>query len=745
MNDNGALVISRRAGWLGALLSFIVHTVSLAQIGTWQTHVSYRSAQSVAIVGGKVYAASLNGFFYYDKASGGATTLTKQSGLSDVGISRIIYLNEQQRLLIAYRNGNLDFLSLSETGEPGDVKNVNTIAVAQQLPTARSINHINRVGNTAYLSTDFGVVVLDLTRDEIRDTYFSRTANGQPEPIYQTAATTDSLYALVGLPGGGTSDLGMRAVRLAPAVNLADPANWRSIPRPGPLTLSIVSNQGRLFATASQQGIFERQAGRWTLTQALTDTTILQFAGPDGLLLVTDNGVRLLNGTTLTSPLLSAFPREAVADGANRVWVADLQNGLLDGQNGTFTPIGPEGPSQDQFAGLYAYPQTLVALPSATQVFSAEAFSVANGRWQGLTISGFPSRFTSAAYIPAEQRVYFGSNGRGLWSQAEGEPLTPVPLPASIGNTINSLSADVNGDLWITTSATSTLRNVLHVRRADGQFNSFNIGSQLIEQVVVADNGYVWMRLSSFSGILVFDPATNRTRFLDSGPGTGNLPSSGVRSIAKDRDGAIWVGTDLGVTVFDNPSAVLDGRVDANPPILNRRRLLANEPITSLVVDGGNRKWIGTQNGLYRVSPDGSQLLETFTVATSPLPSNAIRALAIEPVSGGLFVATDQGLISYRGTATEPAEQLSGLTIFPNPVRPDFGGTVGINGLTDNATVKIVDAGGQLVYETRSEGGTASWNLRDYRGRSAQTGIYLVIVVGRDGVEGVAGKLAVVR
>ena len=331
-----------------------------------------------------------------------------------------------------------------------------------------------------------------------------------------------------------------------------------------------------------------------------------------------------------------------------------------------------------------------------------------------------------------------------MWSQTDGQ-LAPVTLPATIGNTITSLSADVNGDLWMATTATSTLRNVLHVRRADGQFQSFNIGGQLIEQLVVADNGYVWMRLSSFSGILVFDPATNRTRFLDSGPGTGNLPSSGVRAMAKDRDGAIWVGTDLGVTVFDNPSAVLDGRVDANPPILNRRRLLANEPITSLVVDGGNRKWIGTQNGLYRVAPDGSQLLETFTAATSPLPTNAIRALAVEPVSGELFVATDRGLVSYRGTATEPAEMLSNLTIFPNPVRPDYGGTVGINGLTDNATVKIFDAGGQLVYETRSEGGTASWNLRDYRGRSAQTGVYVVVVVSSDGVEGVAGKLAVVR
>ncbi|MCY7356464.1 MAG: T9SS type A sorting domain-containing protein, partial [Rudanella sp.] len=122
-----------------------------------------------------------------------------------------------------------------------------------------------------------------------------------------------------------------------------------------------------------------------------------------------------------------------------------------------------------------------------------------------------------------------------------------------------------------------------------------------------------------------------------------------------------------------------------------------------------------------------------------------INALAIEPVSGRVFVSTSGGLVSYGGVATEPAEALTGITIFPNPVRPDFTGLVGIRGLTDNAVVKILDTAGLLVYETRAQGGTATWNLQDYRGRSAQTGIYLVIVVAANGTEGIAGKLAVVR
>ncbi len=262
----------------------------------------------------------------------------------------------------------------------------------------------------------------------------------------------------------------------------------------------------------------------------------------------------------------------------------------------------------------------------------------------------------------------------------------------------------------------------------------------------------MWIRFGAGAGLLVFDPMTNRSRFLTTERGQGGLLTNTVRALAKDRTGAIWVGTDLGPTVFDNPAGAFDGPVDAQPPLLNGRRLLANEVVTSIAVDGGNRKWIGTRTGLYRVAPDGSQLLDSFTADNSPLPANTIQALAVEPVSGRVFIQTgtapadrNKGIVSYRTSATEPAETLSRLTIFPNPVRPDFSGTVGINGLTDDATVKVLDAGGQLVYETRSQGGTATWNLRDYRNRPAQTGVYLIVVVAADGTEGLAGKLAVVR
>lgn len=730
-------------------LFIILSHSSFAQIGAWKSHASYRSGQSVVVAGNKIYAATQNGFFYFDKTTRETTVLTKQpGGLTDVGISRLLYLADQQRLLIAYRSGNIDLLTITAEGEPAGVLNVNTIATAQNLPASRTINHILRIGNNAYLSTSFGLVVFDVVRNEIRDTYFSQRPDGSPLPIFQTTATADTLYALTAPLQ--TTGIGreLRAVRFAPNVNIADPANWRNIAEPAQILESIATNQGRLVATVNGRGVYERQTGRWVLTQPLTNGLVRAFSVSNGLVIATERSITLPNSTSLSTPFV-ANSREVVLDGS-QLWIADTQTGIL--ADNALIRIAPEGPSRDDYTQLYAYPQTLIALPNGPQDatlvrsdgIAADIFMVSNSHWQSLV--GSTVGYNAAAYQPVNQQLYVSSYGKGLFAYDGQLILQTISLPATISPYITSLATDADGNLWLTTGRTITTQATLHVRRPDGQFQSFPTISQTnIVQIVPDDNGFLWLRPDVGGGLLVFDPQTNRSRYLGTGTGQGSLLTNNVRALVKDRNGAIWVGTDLGPTVFDNPAGAFDPTIDAQPPLINRRRLLANELITAIAVDGGNRKWIGTRSGLYHVAPDGSQLLDTFTAENSPLPNNTIQVLAAEPTNGNVFIQTVNGLVSYQGPATEPTEILSNLTIFPNPVRPDFAGTVGIRGLTNNATVKILDAGGQLVYETRSQGGTAIWNLLDYRGRQAQTGIYLVVVVTSDGTEGLAGKLAVVR
>ena len=133
-----------------------------------------------------------------------------------------------------------------------------------------------------------------------------------------------------------------------------------------------------------------------------------------------------------------------------------------------------------------------------------------------------------------------------------------------------------------------------------------------------------------------------------------------------------------------------------------------------------------------------------FTTENSPLISNRIVSLEINDLTGEVFIGTDLGIVSYRGTATEGEEKFSHVKVFPNPVKPDFNGLVGITGLATTSLVKITDIYGNLVYETKAQGGMAVWNMKDYNGRKADTGIYLIFAATEDGTESFVSKVALV-
>lgn len=264
----------------------------------------------------------------------------------------------------------------------------------------------------------------------------------------------------------------------------------------------------------------------------------------------------------------------------------------------------------------------------------------------------------------------------------------------------------------------------------------------------VADlNGLSWTRLPETigGGIMVSNADGSRKKVLSTSIGTGTLPAMKINSLALDQDGFVWFASAKGVGYFI-PDGVLEAtRVDAILPIYGQRRLFNNEECTALAVEPGNRKWIGTRTGLYLFNADGTELVRKFTSAGSPLPSDIIRALRFEAETGLLFVDTPAGMVSYQSDAKAPVESLSQITIFPNPIRPGYSGNVGISGLTGQSTVKITDLSGRLVFETRAEGGLASWNLNDYTGRRARAGIYVVFIVSADGTEHQAGKLAIIN
>ena len=109
------------------------------------------------------------------------------------------------------------------------------------------------------------------------------------------------------------------------------------------------------------------------------------------------------------------------------------------------------------------------------------------------------------------------------------------------------------------------------------------------------------------------------------------------------------------------------------------------------------------------------------------LSDGLAKDIAINAQSGVVWIGTANGLVSLRSEATLGGRVNSAAPYaYPNPVRPDYDGPIAIYGLARDANIKITDMAGQLVYEGTAIGGQAVWNGRDYLGRRAASGVYLI-------------------
>lgn len=605
----------------GRILFFLLAVISgpsriLGQalpLGEWQSHFNYLSAKQVVEAGSRVYCASYNGLFSVNTETGEMRTLSKADGLSHTGIGTLAYLPAAKLLLLAYRNGTIDFVYLNEQSEPDQIETWDLLNETQGLPADKAIRRIVFRENLAYIATGFGVLVLDTQLRQVEETYRYIGPGGTQVAASDVAFSGDSLFVIT---SQGTLATSMRG-----DVNRQYFANWKSIASPGNIS-GIAFFSGAIHAAVSGRGIFKYEKGNWKLVYPSDSPNLRILDTGDLLTLTNGNAVLTLDplykAQTFNSPLFGRI-RSGVRLGPKAFWVGDQKNGLMTNQFSDFKPLSP-----------------------------------------------------------------------------------------------------AQGDTTISPRPDSTLTDL---------------------------NGLYWTRLPEIlgGGIMVSNTDGSRKKVLSTSIGSGTLPASKVNSLALDQDGFVWFGSSKGVGYFI-PDGVLEAtRVDAILPIYGQRRLFNNEECTALAVEPGNRKWIGTRAGLYLFSEDGTELIRKFTSADSPLPSDVIRTLRFEAETGLLFIDTPAGMVSYQSDAKAPAENLSHITIFPNPIRPGYTGTVGISGLTGKSTVKITDLAGRLVFETHSEGGLASWNLNDYTGRRARAGIYIVLIVSADGSERQAGKLAIIN
>lgn len=741
----------------------------LVPIGQWREHLGYRQALQV-VKGDKIYCATNNAVFSVDNANQ-LTRYSKVTGLNDLGIQTIAWDIASQQLVIAYGNSNVDILKGSIVKNIGDIKRAS-------IAGNKTISRIFCSNGLAYLCSGLGIIVADLSKYEIRDTWFVG-ANGAQVAVNGFCSDGQYFYA-------ATADGLKRAGITSP--NLSNPNNWLLVSGTSSLSTGAVDNVvsiNKKIVVQKNDSLFIQNNGQWSFLYTDPGWPIINLNSSDSSLqlcqLKPDGSARvlLLNETgnilqTLSKPGIISFPKNALKNG-NGVWVADYFGGLslFNNQVDQYIPNGPLGTANGEM--LFANNRLYAAAGSVNDAWNYQynrdgIFEYDANDW---TYKGYYNTpqldsvldFITLTADPGNKSIWAGSYGGGLVNfigndvriyKQNNSTLQPA-LGDLSSYRVSGLAFDQNQNLWI--SNYGAAKN-LQVRKKDSSWASFSIPfahtENAISQILVDDYNQLWIVSPKGNGIFCYNPganidATNDDRWKNylAGTGNGNLPSNTVLCLAKDKNGFIWVGTNQGIGVIQCAGDVFaGGGCDAILPIVQQDRfaglLFHDETVQCIAVDGANRKWVGTKNGVWLISPDGDKIIYQFTAENSALLSNDVKKIAIDPTTGEVFMATFNGICSFRSTATEGAETFSNVLVFPNPVPPGYNGTIAIRGLTNNALVKIAELNGRLVYETRALGGQAIWDGNSYTGKKVASGVYLVIVRDDSGNEKLVTKIVIV-
>ncbi len=751
------------------ILSIVFSANAQIGVGEWREHLPFSFAKNVCESSSKIFMATEQGVMAYDKKSKHIEKYTKVNGLSDIGISAMAYSSENNLLFIGYSNGNIDLIKDNQIDNLSDIKRAS-------ITGSKSINHILFIDQYAYLSCGFGIFVVNLEKLEIKDTYFIGDFGSQVH-VNQIAFDNNYFYA-------ATNEGIFMADYLN--ANLVDYANWNKItdiPDYTSVFNTIYVNNGMILVNKVNESvsdvIYYDDGEGWSIfNQNYTTIRKIKYSNnkvqivTSGSILVYDHDLNFLDSIT-ENDIPSLNPYDVLIDDNDVYWIGDYGNGLIKFVNGSKENIFVNAPyTANSFDIDIFNSRVLVAgggvTPAWNNVFlNGSVFSFRKEQWKSMLNYEAPD-YVKVKIDPYNIEHYFvGSWGNGIIEYMNDEIIEVYNesnsslqsiVPGENYIRVAGMEFDDDNNLWVTNT---NVTNPVSVKSSNGQWYNFNFDSEisnlLISDIMVTENNHKWVVLPG-TGLFIFDDNNspdNENDDLYKKIGVvdenGKIITNNIFSIAEDLDGNIWVGTDQGIVVYYNPADVFESSLFYAQRIVltiddYTQYLLNTETITSIAVDGANKKWLGTQTaGVYLVSDDGTEEVYHFTEENSPLLSNKINDVAINHETGEVFFATNKGLISYRGSATKGSDEFRDVYVYPNPVRENYEGEITIRGLVSDVSVKITDISGNIVYETTAEGGQATWNGKNFSGQRVSTGVYLVFCSNEDGTKTHITKLLFIR
>lgn len=744
-------------------------------VGEWQDYASFVAAHKVSVAADRVYAATRMSMFYHDKEEHSTKALTKTTGLNDVGVSTFAYDERSKCLLVAYNNSSIDLKFGSQVYHIADIRYSN-------ISGDKQIYSVRFHGGRAYLATGFGIVVVNLSRFEIEETYYLGADGGRG--LVYDVAFTDSLIV------AATDNGLLTAPKSSSRLHIY--STWRRdtlSPVDGKSVQMLEVCDGRLIAVAcssnpgSMTPYYQLPDGGW---DSLETGQIRSLRCHNGKILVNRvNDLLIYDSdfqleTVLNS--LSAWDVDIDVDGT--LWIGHAWLGLVKMPKpyNSSTSFAPRGPFNDDY--VYSITASWNSIyvckggkkPTYESAYLSPSVTYFDRKqWEQLDFAGLPVQdILNVAVDPTDSRHlaasswgsgvvdFYRNEARDLYNYQNVPALQTYQVGDFIHQRICGLAFDWSGNLWVTNSLVD---RGLAVRKKNGDWQSFDISPALngvagekreIDKIIFDSiRGYKWFA-GRANRIYVHD---GESKLAYVNPNNGSkMETHTVTCLVQDRSGDIWFGTDKGIKViYDGYRAFANGgRGEQSPVNCNNilysedgiyEYLMAYESITCMAVDGANRKWVGTaNNGLYLISANGLEQLEHFTTANSPLNSDKIVTVAVDPVNGELFVGTNMGVQSYRASATwADAEPYADIHAFPNPVRPDYDGPIAIKGFTRDALVHVTDARGHVVYSTTANGGQAVWNGRTLGGERVASGTYFVFASDQNGGMRSVAKILMIR
>ena len=763
-------------------LAFFIFTLQ-AQVamGKWRTHFAYNLADQIAQSENKVFAVSEGSLFSIDKRDGGMEFYNKISGLNGTVISTIEYDAVNKTLLIIYNDGNIDFLSASGVKNLPDFYN-------KQMSANKAVNHILFHENKAFLSANFGIIVLNMIKMEIQDTYYIGD-NASEVKILNTTLHKGNIYAVSEntiYAASASNPLLISYEVWDKMINLPGAGIFQALYSFGDYL--VLLRDGKLY-TQNSSGAWSNLDNSLKYTNIVVSGDYLQGYAAESMVVFDLQLTR--TGITGLSRL-----KDGVYDtGASKFWFAgdprgvilyDLKNSSIVGE-----PYLPAGPAVNIPYKLKFKDERLFVLQGgrwATQYGRPGIVMIyENNEWRNISnvpieaITGKRAHdFINIAVNPNDKtHFYIPSYGNGIfefkndafhkWHTFENSTIETIypssPASAYLYMRMGGGTYDADGNIWFSNSGVSSGVKILKKEGTWTQLtNSLLKGPTLGDILILEQNkNHKWM-LSLRSGELKVmddngtideesdDRYISHKNFPDPDKG-GMISADNFYCMAQDKSGAVWIGSVKGPFIFNNPLKAFDPdftmtriKIPRNDGTNLADYLLEDEQINAIVIDGANRKWIGTEStGVYLMSENGQETIHHFTTQNSPLLSNTILSIDINPKTGEVFFGTGSGLVSYQSDAGEATNIFNNVHVYPNPVRENYSGVITITGLIEKTNVKITDVAGNLVSETTSNGSIATWDGKNKFGQKVNTGVYLAICVSPDGEQSTTTKILVIN